>query len=112
MENIEDALHREALEELGIDDLVIHYPIRLWHFFRGEKSPETEIIGVTFLCSTNHTEPQLSHEHTDYAWVTAKTALERVTVSGIRQDIEIFSRKKQNMHLSEADSPLKTYDVN
>jgi 8-oxo-dGTP pyrophosphatase MutT (NUDIX family) len=114
MEEIEDALKREANEELSINDLALRMPIRMWHFYRGERSEEKEIIGITFLCSTSNVEPSISAEHSDFRWVTPDEALELVTVSGIRQDIEIF-RGLQNespaFHLSPTTVDLKSFSL-
>jgi 8-oxo-dGTP pyrophosphatase MutT (NUDIX family) len=115
MEEIEDALKREAEEELSITDLSLQMPIRMWHFYRGERSEEKEIIGITFVCKTGEIEPSISAEHSDYRWVTPDEALEMVTVPGIRQDIEIFKGLQANtpaFHLSPTTIELKSYPSN
>ena len=73
-EGFEDAVHREALEELGIrvrTDLVVG----TMHFYRGEARPENEMVGVQFCCSIEEPEAlKLSWEHSEYRWVTAAEA--------------------------------------
>jgi 8-oxo-dGTP diphosphatase len=73
-EGFEDALHREVLEELGVR-VEIEFMIGTTHFYRGDKGPENELIGVVYCCSPNGTEAiTISAEHSEFRWVTAKEA--------------------------------------
>lgn len=88
-------LQREIREELGIIELEIGHLLRVWHFYRGEKSETTEIYGMTFHCLVASQTITLNPEHSEYEWVTPEEALERVTVPGILQDIENFIAYKE-----------------
>lgn len=70
-EGFEQAVRREILEETGLQDVQIDFIIDTLHFYRGEPRAETELIGVSFCCSTDrpHTV-QLSAEHTEGHWLT------------------------------------------
>ena len=89
-ENPEHGLRRELAEEIGKTDIMIHHVISVWHIYRGAEKAENELIGITFVCSTKTDRIFLSHEHQAYAWVTPHEAFERITVLGIRKDLELF----------------------
>ena len=110
-EDIEAALRRECREELGVDLTEIGPVLRLWHFYRGEPKPETEIIGVTFLCSIGDQEIRLSAEHSEYRWLSPEEALELITVSGIRDDVTIFIEQswKNGLIISDLSGVVKHY---
>ena len=73
-EGFTEALKRESREELGIE-LRAECIVGTTHFFRGERRPENELVGVIFGCSVpDETEFILSKEHTDYKWMTADEA--------------------------------------
>jgi len=96
-EEIEETLVREIREEVGMSDIAILRAIRIWHFYRGERKSENELIGVTFWCRTNEREVSLSLEHTDYKWVNSADALKLISVDGIKKDVEIFRDKKKEL---------------
>lgn len=88
-EEIEDTVRREAFEEAGISNLRIVSVVRLWNFYRGERTPDREIIGVTFLCETHQTDVILSDEHTEFRWVTWDEAEQLLTVNGHLLDTQV-----------------------
>ena len=49
-EGFEDALRREVREELGVD-VQAEYILGTTHFYRGNPTPEKELVGVIYLCS-------------------------------------------------------------
>lgn len=73
-EGFEDALHREVDEELGIQVRPM-FIIGTTHFYRGSERPENELVGVVYCCSSPSIEAmRLSHEHTEFRWVSAAEA--------------------------------------
>lgn len=85
-EDFETGLRREVREETGISDLAVGDHFSTWHIYRGKKSAETEVMGVSFICRTSQETPKLSTEHSEYAWVTPEEAIKRSTVDGITVD--------------------------
>ena len=67
-----EAVHREVKEELGAS-VRLEFMIGTTHFYRGAAIPENELIGVVYGCTLVGTEGvHLSHEHSEYRWVTAE----------------------------------------
>jgi 8-oxo-dGTP diphosphatase len=74
-EGFPQALQREVMEELGIR-VRPDFILRTSHFYRGEKLPENEMIGVIYACSMeNPEEIQLSWEHSEYRWMNVEQAI-------------------------------------
>lgn len=89
-EDPQSGLVREVGEELGIT-ITAGAPLTCWHIYRGhEESAENELIGITFLATTNQLDIKLSDEHEEYRWVTPTEALELIKVDGIKRDINAF----------------------
>lgn len=93
-ESAEEGLRREVFEELQVKDLEIIKVLRVWHIYRGSKKPENDLIGITYHCRTNQEQITLSNEHQNYAWVTPAEALNRITIDGIRADVDAFIREQ------------------
>lgn len=89
-ESPEAGLMREVSEEIGINDLSIVRVLRAWHMYRGPVSADNELVGITFVCTTDTTSVHLSNEHQEYRWVTPQEALDLISVEGIRKDIELY----------------------
>ncbi len=87
-EDFVTGLKREVLEEAGIAQLEVFENFSYWHFYRGKKATETEVLGVSFICRTTQEEVKLSTEHSEYAWVTLEEALKLKTVPDIHNDIQ------------------------
>lgn len=94
-EDVEQGLRREVREELGLTDVTIVQPMTCWHMFRGPEKPENELIGFTYYCTTKSEKPVLSHEHSEYRWVTVEEALQLVKVEGIKRDVLKYQELKK-----------------
>ena len=69
-----DALKRESLEELGLE-VRIECLLGTTHFYRGEPTPENEMVGVFFGCSVDDaSDLKLSEEHSEHRWATPEEA--------------------------------------
>lgn len=73
-EGFPEALHREVMEELGVqvrEDFILQTS----HFYRGAPIPENEMVGVIYACTLEKLEAvQTSWEHSESRWVTADEA--------------------------------------
>jgi 8-oxo-dGTP diphosphatase len=73
-EGFTEAVLREVYEELGAR-AAIDFIIGTIHFYRGEATPENEMVGVQFCCSIEDPETiQTSWEHAEHRWVTPEEA--------------------------------------
>ena len=69
-----EALRRESLEELGLE-VRIECVLGVTHFYRGESTPDNEMVGVSFGCSVPDASGlSISDEHSEHRWVTADEA--------------------------------------
>ncbi len=75
-EGFEDALFREVQEELGVE-VELEMILGTTHFYRGAALPENELIGVVCLVSLEDPDSiQVSSEHSQARWLSAKEAYE------------------------------------
>src|SRR3972149_5855545 len=73
-EGFTEAALREVNEELSAH-AHIDFIIGAMHFYRGEATPENEMVGVQFCCSIENPEAiGTSWEHAEHRWVTAEEA--------------------------------------
>lgn len=85
-----EGLMREVMEEAGLT-IEVEKPLTIWHIYRGgEKKPENDLIGITFLCRSTSTNVNISPEHSESRWVTPDQALQLVKVDGILRDIQAY----------------------
>jgi 8-oxo-dGTP diphosphatase len=80
-EGFEDALRREVREELGVAVQIEHI-LGTTHFYRGIPSPESDLVGVIYLCSlADPASIHISPEHCEYRWLAAEPALELLSAT-------------------------------
>jgi len=89
-EDLVIGLMREVQEETGITKIEVGSVLNTWHSYRGEKSSENEVIGVTFYCESTESEVVLSPEHSTYQWVTPEEAEELIGNSGTKEDVKKY----------------------
>jgi 8-oxo-dGTP pyrophosphatase MutT (NUDIX family) len=99
-EELFQALRREVKEETGLEGFSIERLLRVWHFYRGEKKPETEIHGFTFHCVIKTQEVTLSSEHAEYCWLDPEEALKVIKVLGIKEDVRFFLEHKKDRQIA------------
>ena len=87
------ALHREIREECGLTVQIVK-PLTVFHLFRGDPTPDHELIGIVFWCTTSSDRVTLSHEHTDCRWLPPLDAISFVQHPGIKGDYEAFARER------------------
>lgn len=91
-EEPEEALKREVYEEAGIEIEIVK-PLTIFHIYRGEKTPENELVGIIYHCKTRNPNVKISDEHTEYKWLSPQEALTQATHPGVKKDIETFIRE-------------------
>lgn len=80
-ESFEEAVHREVMEEIGIE-VSVDFLLGTSHFYRGESIPENELVGVVYACSTTTPDAiRHSDEHSEYRWMTAAEAVEMLSTT-------------------------------
>ncbi len=68
------AARRESREELGVD-VRIECILGTTHFYRGEATPDNDMVGVSLGCSIpDESELSLSGEHSEHKWMTCEEA--------------------------------------
>ena len=82
-ESPEIELKREISEEVGLIVDVKH-PFNIFSFVRdtGEF-----VVGITYICKYISGEVLLSHEHTDYKWITPASFADLESVDSLSQEI-------------------------
>lgn len=92
-EELDVALHRELAEEIGLQQFTIIKPISVFHFFRGERIAENEVVGIVYWIKTDTEAINLSEEHEEYKWMTIDELKEIKVKSWIRRDINTFIKE-------------------
>lgn len=81
-----DGLHREVAEETGLA-VTIGNPLTVHSFTRDDGQRITMLI---FLCETNSGDVVLSHEHTEFRWVSPDEA--RALMPIYTKDVDAYER--------------------
>lgn len=98
-EDLDDGLRREVWEETGLKNVEIKRVVRMWHFYRGEKTADKEIHGLTFHCTVTKPKVQLSDEHSEYQWVSPEEAISLIANPGIKYDVKFWLENKDNQKI-------------
>lgn len=81
-ETVEECLFREIKEEVGLSVEIKGY-LYSWKIPRHESH---ETVGLTFLCEASNNVVNLSHEHTNYAWILSSEIHKYNFSEGIKKD--------------------------
>ena len=92
LEEPEQALRREVREETGLEISIVK-PLRVFHIFRGARTPGNELVGILFWCKTQGKEVKLSEEHTEFRWLKPDEALHLLDSDGIKEDIVAYIKE-------------------
>ena len=95
-EGFADAVRRESMEELAAE-VRIECILGTTHFYRGDPTPENDMVGVSFGCSVpDESDMSFSSEHSEHRWMTAAEAAEFLPdghwLSELVQRAEVFRR--------------------
>ena len=82
-----EGLRRETQEETGLE-VVVRNPLRVHHFTRDDGQ---RITMITFYCTPNSRDVQLSDEHTDYRWSTFEEAYGLIHPA-FKEEIDIYRK--------------------
>lgn len=96
-EELEDALHREILEETGIKTFEIIKPLTINHLFRGEKVAEKELVLIIYWVRTVEEKVTISDEHENFLWAETDNALKMVEHPGVKKDIQTYIKEKASL---------------
>jgi 8-oxo-dGTP diphosphatase len=88
-EEPEHALRREVQEESGLQIEIVR-PINVFHLYHGESSADNEMIIITYWCRSHSDQVVLSHEHSEFRWLSPQDALHLAEHEGVRSDIETY----------------------
>jgi len=109
-EGFEDAAHREVLEEVGVPVQLLEI-LGTTHFYRGEKRPEYELIGVVYLGSiTMRDSIRISLEHSEYRWATAEEAA--ALISTVEESESWLSRVIERAEILISNLPSVILEMN
>ena len=90
-----EALIRELKEETGLDIKIIK-PVYTFTAIR----PDYQTVGIGFLTITTNDHVQLSHEHTDYQFVSSTELLQYIDKK-IYDDIIMTLKEYESMHIED-----------
>lgn len=90
-----EALIRELKEETGLDIKIIK-PVYTFTAIR----PDYQTVGIGFLTIPTNDHVQLSHEHTDYQFVSSTELLQHIDKK-IYDDIIMTLKEYESMHIED-----------
>ena len=68
-------LQREVLEETGLE-IIVFQPITTWFGLFNDES----LLSVDYLCNSDKNTVSLSHEHSDYRWLTINDLTQHINI--------------------------------
>jgi 8-oxo-dGTP diphosphatase len=89
-ESFEDAITREVREETGLE--VNPAAINSTFYFKG-RDPNSAVIGVAFVCTTNNRDVKLNFEHSAFRWVSLLDSFAPYS-SGIQREVANYKRQQ------------------
>ncbi len=93
-ESPEDALKREALEELGVEIEPL-FPYNSYFFYRGKKSSDNQIVIISYACKIKKGTPQKSKEHEEIRWVAPEEFYRMAKFKLQKEDIKRYIELKK-----------------
>ena len=95
-EGFAEAVLRESREELGLD-VRVECILGTTHFYRGEPTPDNDMVGVSFGCSIpDESGLSFSEEHSEHRWMTSAEATDFLPsghwLAALIQRAEVFRR--------------------
>ncbi len=88
-----DGVKREIKEETGLEVEIVK-PVRIMHFFRGEKKKENDLVFIAYWCITDSDKVKLCDEAIEYKWLNPEEALGLIKLPGVREDIKAYIKEK------------------
>lgn len=80
-ESFQDAVHREVREETTAQ-VRIEFVIGTSHFYRGEQTPENELLVLRYACTIEDRDSVvIGDEHSEMRWLTAEETLDLIPES-------------------------------
>src|SRR3990167_2845410 len=97
-ENTKEALAREISEELGLA-VEVGYPLHMQSYYMNTERKQIHRIQITFRCDLldETQEIKLSHEHTEYKWISPK-ALKELKLSDYMNTLITESLQNSSSH--------------
>ncbi len=94
-EELDEGLKREVKEETGLVHIQIIKPINVFHFYRGKKTAENEVVGIIYWVQTKSETITLSEEHASFSWLSNQEAFEKIKEEWIKRDIRLYMQEKK-----------------
>lgn len=90
-ETVEAALEREVYEETRLKNIRIKRVLNVWSIM---KNRETQLIGITFICSYRGGKIVLSGEHSEFKWVDPEVFVDTITVEkDLKRTLQIYIKE-------------------
>jgi 8-oxo-dGTP pyrophosphatase MutT (NUDIX family) len=109
-EGFEKAAHREVQEELGVSVQLLQI-LGTTHFYRGEKRPEYELVGVVYLGEIDSRAGiRISAEHSEFLWASATDAMS--LIAGEEGSEGWLARVIERAEIQKSHLPATLLEIN